>query len=129
MRRIVSLWLPHFITEHPWQQTLGSREQSFAKVRRSQNRLELAGVNGPAHKLGLYGGQPHEILPKRSGWDDASVTAFTLAWLQRRQQTDQRLALWVMQRPSLYPPVAAHGSSVANEAILRHFTTSLILWG
>ena len=58
MRRIVSLWLPHFITEHPWQQTLGSREQSFAKVRRSQNRLELAGVNGPAHKLGLYGGQP-----------------------------------------------------------------------
>jgi len=67
---------------------------------------------------GLVLGQPHEILPKRSGWDDASVTAFTLAWLQRRQQTDQRLALWVMQRPSLYPR-SAQGHRCALDSRTR----------
>jgi len=67
---------------------------------------------------GLVLGQPHEILPKRSGWDDASVTAFTLAWLQRRQQTDQRLALWVMQRPSLYPQGLANLSIDFDRLVL-----------
>ena len=51
---------------------------------------------------GLVLGQPHEILPSRSGWDDAAVTAFALAWLHRRQQEKPGLVLWVTQKTELY---------------------------
>jgi hypothetical protein len=67
---------------------------------------------------GFASGQPHEILPGRSGWDDASVTAFALAWLRRHQQTDQRLAIWVMQNSSLYPQGLANLSVDLNRLIL-----------
>ena len=67
---------------------------------------------------GLVLGQPHEVLPKRSGWDDASVTAFILAWLQRRQQNDQRLTLWVMQKPWLYPQGLANLSVDFDRLVL-----------